>query len=79
MADLYCEKNDFDQAFEFSTKKLRIQQAHLCPDHPLIDANLGIIRHQKSQYYRALSFYKRTQNLFEGVFSIKPKCFCLCL
>ncbi|CAF4006457.1 unnamed protein product, partial [Rotaria magnacalcarata] len=70
MADLYYEKDDFCQAFEFSTKALHIRQVCLRSDHPLIATNLhnlGSIRHRQGQYYRALGFYKRAQMLFEGV------------
>lgn len=68
IANLYSEKNDFNQAFEFSTKALKIRRDHLCPNHPLIAVNLhnlGCIRHQQGQYYRALGFYKKAQELFE--------------
>ncbi len=68
MADLCCEKGDFNQAFEYSIKALHIRQTCFCLDHPLIATNLhnlGIIRHRQGQYYRALGFYNRAQVLFE--------------
>ncbi|CAF1092680.1 unnamed protein product [Rotaria sordida] len=70
MADLYSEKSDFNQAFEFYTKALHIRQVYYYPDHPLIAANLhnlGVIRHRQGQYYRALGFYQRAKDLFEQV------------
>ncbi|CAF4639194.1 unnamed protein product [Rotaria sp. Silwood2] len=68
MANLYSEKSDFDQAFEFYTKALHIRQVYYNPDHPLIAANLhniGFMRHRQGQYYRALGFYQRAKYLFE--------------
>ncbi|CAF3024989.1 unnamed protein product, partial [Rotaria sp. Silwood2] len=69
MVKLYCDKGDFNQAFEFSTKELHIRQTYLCSYHPLITTslhNLGTIRHRQGQYYRAFDFYKRAQALVEG-------------
>lgn len=61
MSDLYCEKDDFNRAFELLTEALHIRQAYFSPDHPLIAThvhNLGTIRYKQGYYYRAFGFFK---------------------